>query len=470
MTFALEILLPSMNAADKANEGSYKEKQKSRAFDAALKSSRQGSAVPRVSTLEQIANKFTGKSIAKSGVEEGSGKISRATAGAVLVSAAFACIACNVRLLTPDVALGLNSVVSTGNVLVENYLGLPVYMLLGVWCGAVATLFRYFSKTATAFYAGGIESFKFMGKLQPEQRPILASMVCGTVAAFRPETLFEGSALFKRLLEGSFGAIDPSALVSLLLLKLLLTAQCVGGGLMGGIFAPSLFFGAAAGALFDVAASAVGIVTGGSCVCAALGAAACLSSVFRAPITGVVLLFEMTRSYYIVLPMLVTVAFATYTIDALEKSGSDTTWGWTGLGSDDSLQKIAAIAGAADMPMDELKKAFDAGATYCIYWKVVDNEYRAATTYTTPARLAALRKTRGDDRTFATQSADYTFPATGDGPVATCFRTKSEITIMDIGPDTKMKRRSLAMEFGIGNVHFIPCESGVLEYGTGRGG
>ena len=69
-----------------------------------------------------------------------------------------------------------------------------------------------------------------------------------------------------------------------------------------------------------------------------------------------------------------------------------------------------------------------------------------------------------------TFDTDFTFPATGDGPVATCFRTKSEITIMDIGPDTKMKRRSLAMEFGIGNVHFIPCESGVLEYGTGRGG
>ena len=48
--------------------------------------------------------------------------------------------------------------------------------------------------------------------------------------------------------------------------------------------------------------------------------------VFRAPVTGVLLLFELTRNYDIVLPLIFTVGMGTLTIDVLEKANKDPTW------------------------------------------------------------------------------------------------------------------------------------------------
>ena len=64
------------------------------------------------------------------------------------------------------------------------------------------------------------------------------------------------------------------------------------------------------------------------------------------------------------------------------------------------MDKLSSIADASQMPLDEMRKAFDAGATHLIYWKVDPAEklYKAAASYVTPERLAALKKTRGDDR------------------------------------------------------------------------
>jgi len=252
---------------------------------------------------------------------------------------------------------------------------------------------------------------------------------------------------------------------------------------MGGTFAPSLFFGAATGSFFQRLHVMVQSWALGSPVASvfapaysAIGAAACLASVFRAPITGIVLLFELTRSYYIVLPMIAAVAFATLTIDVLERAGTETTRGWTGLGDDKQLKQMSAIAGVAEMPMDELTAAFDAGATHCIVWRLDedDNEYKAAANYVTPRLAAELRKKRGDDLTFASESILYTFPADGDEPIATCGRERREIVMTDVSgcrSETMscfgLRRQALAIEFGVRNLHFVPVEHGVLEYGTG---
>ena len=119
-------------------------------------------------------------------------------------------------------------------------------------------------------------------------------------------------------------------LLDLLFAKLLATAICVGSGLVGGTFAPSLFFGAALGVAYQsfagtllcsladaIAAyqTSIGVEVGSWGVIpqltvadapayAMIGAAAVLSSVFRAPLTASLLLFELTRAYDIVLPLL----------------------------------------------------------------------------------------------------------------------------------------------------------------------
>ena len=81
-----------------------------------------------------------------------------------------------------------------------------------------------------------------------------------------------------------------------------MTAMCLGSGLVGGLFAPSLFLGATAGAAYQKLVSTVlqyGVASlipiAGPPAYAMVGAASVLASMFRAPLTGSLLLFELTR-------------------------------------------------------------------------------------------------------------------------------------------------------------------------------
>ena len=91
----------------------------------------------------------------------------------------------------------------------------------------------------------------------------------------------------------------------LLATKLLATVVCYGLGGCGGIFAPSLFFGGMAG----LAAAAVGsfvipVNESGQMVLAVVGMCACLGAVVRAPVTGILIVFEMTHQFSLVLPLM----------------------------------------------------------------------------------------------------------------------------------------------------------------------
>jgi len=118
--------------------------------------------------------------------------------------------------------------------------------------------------------------------------------------------------------------------LALLAAKLIATSLCVGSGLVGGTFAPSIFLGAVLGVAYQSAAggvlkaiadaiadyqTSIGVPVGSWGVIpqltvadkpayAILGAGATLASVFRAPLTSSLLLFELTRDYDLVLPLL----------------------------------------------------------------------------------------------------------------------------------------------------------------------
>lgn len=117
------------------------------------------------------------------------------------------------------------------------------------------------------------------------------------------------------------------------------------------------------------------------------------------------------------------------------------------------------------MPKAAMRKGFEfLGASYCLFWQNKDgSNFEVVADYTTEARRFALKKVRGDDKTFGTESKAFKLPADGNGPVATAFKTGQESVISDM---TQMKRADLAKEFGIKKVHFVPTEEGVLEYGT----
>merc|ERR1719460_3373172 len=69
---------------------------------------------------------------------------------------------------------------------------------------------------------------------------------------------------------------------------------------------------------------------------------------------------------------------------------------------------------------------------------------------------------------YARASQDVTLDASGDGPVATCFRTKEPYFLKD-AQSASLKRQELVKEFEIASIAFIPTDGGVIEYGTTLG-
>ncbi|SVB55603.1 uncharacterized protein METZ01_LOCUS208457, partial [marine metagenome] len=97
--------------------------------------------------------------------------------------------------------------------------------------------------------------------------------------------------------------------ISIMLLKIIATSISIGSGGSGGIFTPSLFIGAALGAALGLVLNDMGIVNHPGAF-ALVGMAAFVASTTRATLTAIVLLFEMTATYEIILPLMLSCAVA----------------------------------------------------------------------------------------------------------------------------------------------------------------
>lgn len=137
-------------------------------------------------------------------------------------------------------------------------------------------------------------------------KPAVAGLGVGIVGIFLPQIFGVGYDTIERILNGhEFGIL---LLLALLTAKLILTPMSVGGGFVGGVFAPSLFLGAALGAIYGLVAEyffpGLGILPPAF---AMVGMAAVLAGAVHAPLTAILLLFEMTHDYRIVLPLMFAV-------------------------------------------------------------------------------------------------------------------------------------------------------------------
>jgi CIC family chloride channel protein len=93
----------------------------------------------------------------------------------------------------------------------------------------------------------------------------------------------------------------------LLLVKVLTTSLTVGTGNSGGIFMPSLFMGAMLGQCYGMITNLVfPKFTAPASAYALVGMAAFFSGAVRAPITAILIIFEMTGNYNLVLPLMLT--------------------------------------------------------------------------------------------------------------------------------------------------------------------
>ncbi len=115
-----------------------------------------------------------------------------------------------------------------------------------------------------------------------------------------------GYSTVQHILSGESPAIW--VLLLIMVLKLLATSLTLGSGGSGGIFSPGLFFGATLGAAYGMALAKVAPGSIDPTAFAVAGMAGVIGGATGAAVTAVVMIFEMTRDYNVIIPMTLTVA------------------------------------------------------------------------------------------------------------------------------------------------------------------
>jgi CIC family chloride channel protein len=111
-----------------------------------------------------------------------------------------------------------------------------------------------------------------------------------------------------------------SALASLFFLKIAATSLTLGSGGSGGIFAPSLFIGAMLGtAISSIFGLLYPSLTAPAGAYGIVGMAAVFAGAARAPFTAIIIIFEMTGDYNIILPLMTSVVISTIVSRAIRR-------------------------------------------------------------------------------------------------------------------------------------------------------
>ncbi len=135
-------------------------------------------------------------------------------------------------------------------------------------------------------------------------QPVAGGLLMAVFALIRPEVLGVGYDYVDRVLSGDF----PVKIVALLaVMKIIATPACYSSGNAGGIFGPSLFVGAMlGGTVGTVAHTLLPGVTGNPGAYALVGMGTAFAGIVRTPLTSVIMIFEMTRDYSIIVPLMIS--------------------------------------------------------------------------------------------------------------------------------------------------------------------
>lgn len=208
-------------------------------------------------------------------------------------------IATMLAMLVREYSTGSHALFPVLQHTISSHWELLMFALLGVLGALLAKL--------VLTITGAMEQFwKFSGTPRWCQ-PALAGIVIGLVATQLPQVLgigFEGTLLALR------GALDSDMLFYLLLAKLGIVCLALSSGFAGGVFGPAIFLGAMLGGLFWAVTSLTGLQLSEQAVYATIGMAAVGSALLGAPISTVLIVFELTRDYGITLGVMTAAAFA----------------------------------------------------------------------------------------------------------------------------------------------------------------
>ncbi len=186
----------------------------------------------------------------------------------------------------------------------------PLYLLMGLLGGILAVVF------IKTLY--GIEDL-FEEKLDFPSwvKPAIGGLLTGIIAYKFPELYgFDDSATHTALM----GYTEISIIAVLIVAKILATSFTLGSGGTGGLFTPSLFIGAMFGALFGTVANQIFPgVTAPPGAYALVGMGVIVSGTIHAPLTALLMIFEITGDYNIILPLMLGTVTSVIVARALER-------------------------------------------------------------------------------------------------------------------------------------------------------
>ena len=241
----------------------------------------------------------------------------------------------SLRTFTPIVIASVFSAVCTQAVLGENEaifavaadfnvgafnaVEIPNYLMLGVVCGLVAMAFikaLYWTEDAYAKI-----------KLHPILKPVTGAAMLGLIGLGYvwlnrdgpkiPPFFSNGYPVIKELLSLDYYTGDGAGtllwgLIALCVMKMLATCLTIGSGGSGGVFAPSLLLGAGAGGAFGTLVDSLNWFPHASPAHYALvGMAAVVAATTHAPLTAILIVYEITGSYEIILPLMLAAVIST---------------------------------------------------------------------------------------------------------------------------------------------------------------
>lgn len=223
-------------------------------------------------------------------LEEIIGSMSTKAMGPILISALVASV-------TASSLMGQNSIFTPSSYSFSDPKELLFYLAVGLVAGVAGPLFISNSI--------GVKRITLKFFKHHRLTPIMmAFLFVGALSFIHPKIPGSGLNFINELLGGQVPGVQE--LIIVLILKFVAIAFCSGSGMSGGIMLPIMLLGACLGGLFGQLSSyLIGISTiqiGAYCL---VGMGAFFASVIRTPFTSIILVFEMTRDYRIVLPLMV---------------------------------------------------------------------------------------------------------------------------------------------------------------------
>lgn len=186
------------------------------------------------------------------------------------------------------------------------------YIILGILCAALSVFF------IRALYM--TQDFFSKIKMQTFIKPVIGGFLVGIIGVYIPGILGEGYHSMTAILHGD---VAIKLFIAWMLFKVIATCLTLGSGGTGGVFAPALFIGACAGGLLGktVFQFFPHLTNYDAPITYALaGMAGLLAGTLNAPLTAIMMIFEITGgSYQIVVPLMITVAVSSFMTKSLTK-------------------------------------------------------------------------------------------------------------------------------------------------------